>query len=400
MRWQLPSTPRPDPHALGRRIVGDVVRRGPRSTLLITVGPVLLVPPFLIADAAISSGGKPITPLSVTAAFVGCLPLAVRRRVPFWVLVAPLVGGIVLVLWQLRPGDTVVLLPMVALFDLALLGDRRRSIAMALVTGPCVLVSVAPFASAGALAALVVRNLLLCLLAIAAGDILGSRRLAVQRTAAARDEHTRRRLADERLGIAREVHDVVAHAMTAINVQAGVAAHLIDRDPANAHAALRAIKATSGEALRDLRQTLDVLRDPSLGVPLGPASGLHDLEPLTTGLRAANVAVELDVDAVADVAATVHSAGYRIVQEALTNAARHAAARTVRVEVHRAGDRIEIEIADDGSGGTPATPSTGSGLRGMRERVEALGGSLRAGPAPTGGWRVLAVLPVNGGAPE
>jgi len=125
----------------------------------------------------------------------------------------------------------------------------------------------------GELLSIVVRNLALCLLAIAGGDVVRSRHEAIE-------EESQRRLGEERLRIAREVHDVVAHAMVAINVQAGVAAHRLDQDPEQARTALRAIKDTSGEALADLRSTLGVLRGKDVAAPLGPTGGLDDLDEL------------------------------------------------------------------------------------------------------------------------
>ncbi len=180
-----------------------------------------------------------------------------------------------------------------------------------------------------------VRNLALCLLAIAAGDLLRSRRESADRAFIAGEQETLRRLSEERLGIAREVHDLVAHAMTAINVQAGVAAHLLQRDPDQAYGALRSIKDTSGAALHDLRATLEVLRDPTQGAPVSPAARLQGVTALAVDLRRAGVAVELDLDQVADVPAPIQSAGYRIVQEALTNIARHAHATNAHIRVHR-----------------------------------------------------------------
>ncbi len=364
-----------------------------RFKLVLAWYPVVVVPPVLLVDAAVSATGKPITALGVLAAIVSCLPLVLRRRVPFRVLLVPLVGGIVLALWQLRPGSTVVLIPMIALFDLALIGDRRRSASMALMTVPSVFISVVPFVSGPELVPKVIRNLLLCLLVIAAGDLVRAKRVAAQRTAAAREEETLRRVADERLQIAREIHDTVAHAMTAINVQAGVAAHLLQRDPAQAYDALRAIKQSSGEALGDLRRALTVLRDPLLGAPLGPAADLQGLEPLTAPLRAAGVTVAMSIDPVSDLPASVQSTGYRIVQEALTNVSRHAHAANASVNIRRAEDRVRIEVADDGTGAANGSAGAGNGLRGMRERVLALGGTLQAAPQSTGGWRVSAMLP-------
>ena len=199
------------------------------------------------------------------------------------------------------------------------------------------------------------------------------------------------------------MHDVVAHAMVAINVQAGVGAHLLDRDPEQARRTLEDIKRVSGEALTDLRATLGALRaGDDEDAPVLPTQGLADLAELTEALRSAGVDVDLDVDpATATVPAAVAATGYRIVQEALTNVVRHApgARATVRIACH--GDRVVIEVSDDGRGavpvGAPAPEGTGHGVRGMQERARAAGGTLEAGPSPEGGWRVLASLPV--GAP-
>lgn len=373
-----------------------VARRAARTAIVVDWLPVVVLPPVLVIDAATSSTGKPITVLGVLAAIVACLPLAIRRRVSFPVLAPLLVAGIILVLWQLHPANTVVLIPMVALFELALSGDRRRSIWMGVAVVPCVFVSVLPFASSANLASIVIRNLALCLLAIAAGDVLRSRRLAAQRTVAAREQETLRRVGEERLRIAREIHDLVAHAMTAINVQAGVAAHLLERDPGQAYGALRSIKQTSGEALTELRATLDVLRDPSQAAPTGPAAGLDGISELTASLRSVGVAVELEIEPVADVPASVQSAGYRIIQESLTNVARHAHASRAHVVVRRVPGAVAIEVIDDGTAAAGSDEvQIGNGLRGMRERAMALGGTLEAEPSRDGGWRVRALLPVT-----
>jgi signal transduction histidine kinase len=372
-----------------------------RSSELLDWLPVAVVPPIIILDAATSTGGRPITVVSVLAAFVGCLPLVVWRRVPFPVLFPLVTAGIILILWQLHPPNTVVIIPMIALFELALSGDRRRSLWMGVATVPCVFISCLPFRGSENLASLVIRNLALCVLAIAAGDVVRSRKLSAERAVQAVEQETLRRVGQERLRIAREIHDVVAHAMTAINVQAGVAAHLLERDPRQAYDALRNIKSASGAALSDLRSTLDVLRDPSQAAPLGPPAGLDDIAELTGGLRAAGVSVEIDVDATADVPAAVQSAGYRIVQEALTNVARHAeGASSARVRVRRVPGAVTIEVVDDGSATrtSGATAESGNGVRGMQERAAVLGGTLEAAPGESGGWRVRARLPVDVGS--
>jgi signal transduction histidine kinase len=363
--------------------------------------PVAVLPPILLADSLLSAEGPDLTAFGVLAAVVGCLPLVLRSRLGFAALAPLLVPGIVLILWQLEPGSTVVLIPMVALFELATRSERRRNVWVALEVVPCVVISVLPFADdKGELFSVVVRNTALCLLAIAAGDAVRTRRESMDRLVAQQQEESQRRLGEERLRIAREVHDVVAHAMVAINVQAGVAAHRLDQDPEQARTALRAIKDASGEALADLRATLGVLRGDDAEAPVRPAAGLGDLDELAAGLRAAGVEVELDVGDVSALPGAVQAAGYRIVQEALTNALRHAGAAHVCVRIRREGELVRVEVADDGGGAAVngAGGGSGSGVPGMRERAAALGGTLEAGPAAAGGWRVAAELPVHGGA--
>ncbi len=302
-----------------RRVVVVRLTRNPR---VLDWLPVLVLPPVLIVDSQLTSDGPALTPWGVLAAIVACLPLVLRRRVGFLILGPVLTAGIVLVLWQLEPGNTVVLIPMVALVYLAYRGDRRRSVWMGVAVIPCVIVSVTPFGKDVAeIASIVVRNVALCLLALAVGDNLRSRRESMQRLMTFQEEEARRRVGEERLRIAREVHDVVAHAMVAINVQAGVAAHLIDDDATQAREALLRIKEASGEALNDLRAALGPLRDPALAAPVEPAAGFDELEALTVGLRSAGVDVTLDVEPLGQVPSSIHGAGYRIVQEALTNVA-------------------------------------------------------------------------------
>jgi signal transduction histidine kinase len=357
--------------------------------------PVLVLPPVLVLDAALSDNpDKPVTAVGVLTAVVACLPLVVRRRLPFVALSVLITAGIVLVLWRLEPGNTVVLIPAVALAELATRTERRRLVRIAIGVTPCVMVSILPFADdAAEFFDLVLRNTAFCFLALAAGDAVRSRHQAVERAAAASEEQALRRMGEERLRIARDVHDVVAHAMVEINVQAGVAAHLIDRDPAQARSALRHIKAASGEALSDLRATLGVLRGGE-GAPVEPAAGVKDLEALGAGLRAAGVTVTFAVDPLPAGAAGLQAVVYRIVQEALTNVLRHANATEVTVRVGRAGEAIDVEVRDDGTG-TAGAGGAGQGLRGMRERAAAAGGTVDYGPVPDGGWRVAARLPAR-----
>ncbi len=280
--------------------------------------PVIVLPPILLLDGLLSNDGKDVDALGVLFTYLAVLPLVWRARLRFFALAPLLVGGVVLVLWSYGPGTTVVTIPAWGLFELARTKGRRETIMAAIALPPCVLVSIIPFAHDGAeMVSVTLRNLALCELALAVGYLMWHNRAALEREVAAHDAESQRRLGDERLRIAREVHDVVAHAMVAINVQAGVAAHLLDQDTEQAREALLHIKRTSGDALTDLRATLGVLRDPDQAAPVGPAAGLEDLEGVAAQLRAAGVEVTVDVDTVGPVPTPVHSAGYRIVQEAL-----------------------------------------------------------------------------------
>ena len=354
--------------------------------------PVVLLPPVLVLDAALTTEGPGVTVVGVLLTIAACLPLVLRRRLGFAAMAPLLTGSVVLVLWQLEPGDTVVLIPAVALAEIASRTERRRVLWFAAGVAPCVMVSVAPFADSGAdFFSIVLRNLAYCWLALAAGDAVRSRREAVARAALASEEQALRRLGEERLRIARDVHDVVAHAMVEINVQAGVAAHLIDRRPEEARSALRHIKTASGKALGDLRATLGVLR--AGAAPVAPTEP-DDFEGLADGLRAAGVAVTMEVDPLP--AGALRATAYRIVQEALTNVLRHARASSVTVRVRAEGDAVELEVRDDGTG-AGGSGGSGHGLRGMRERAAALGGTAESGPAPGGGWIVRARLPAGVG---
>jgi signal transduction histidine kinase len=206
-----------------------------------------------------------------------------------------------------------------------------------------------------------------------------------------REEEFRRRATEERLRIARELHDVLAHKISLINVQAGAALHR--RDPEQAYAALDAIKDASKETLRELRTTLGVLRQVDEAQPLRPPSSLDRIGDLIARTEDAGLPVRLIVSGDRpDLPAPLDLAAYRIVQEALTNAVRHAGEATATVLVRYNADHVVVEVGDDGDG---AEAPEGNGIRGMRERAAALGGTLAAGPRPGGGFLVRASLPMS-----
>jgi signal transduction histidine kinase len=221
-------------------------------------------------------------------------------------------------------------------------------------------------------------------------------------------EEARRRASEERLRIARELHDVLAHSISLINVQSGVALHLLDERPGQARPALQAINEASDEALRELRSVLDVLSrglddgEPAAWAPRAPAAGIRDLDGLVGRTRAAGVDVRLTVEGEPrPVPPEVDLAAFRIVQEALTNVVRHAggdARATVRLAYSPA--ELVVRIDDDGRSAGPAVDQgAGRGIAGMRERVRALGGTFAAGPRPGRGFGVRARFPERDVAP-
>lgn len=207
-------------------------------------------------------------------------------------------------------------------------------------------------------------------------------------------EGAARAVADERLRIAQELHDVVAHSMSVIAVQAGAGMHVIDQDPAEAKRALENISATSRSTLTGLRRLLGVLRDDGSGVSYAPAPSLGDIGELAGEVTRAGVTVEVDTDgSLADVPPGVGFTGYRIVQEALTNVLKHAGPSRASVRLAHQPGTLRIDVSDDGRGVNGRATDGGHGLIGMRERVAVYGGTLQAGPRPGGGYLVTAVLP-------
>ena len=220
-------------------------------------------------------------------------------------------------------------------------------------------------------------------------------RLNREATTRARVDAARRIADDERLRVAQEVHDVVGHGLAAINMQAEIALHLLHRKPEQTEAALTAIARTSKQGLDELRATLMAVRR---GDDRAPMPGLGQLPALRDRLAHAGLPVTLSTDGepAGELPGAVDLAAYRIVQEALTNVLRHAGATIAEVTIVYGAKALELDVTDTGIGGDPS--GNGSGIAGMRERAAALGGELTAGPRPGGGFRVHAVLPLDGGA--
>jgi signal transduction histidine kinase len=249
----------------------------------------------------------------------------------------------------------------------------------------------AQWPSAGSLTARVV-------LAAGAGVIAELARERSQRYAEMREgrqERSRRQASDERLRLAQELHDVLAHDVSLINVQASTALHLFDEDPGRARDALAAIKEVSHETLQELRATVSALRREDDAAPLRPAAGLADLDELAARSTAAGLTVEVvRTGEVRVLPPRVELAAYRIVQEAVTNARRHSGGLAAEVCLEYGDEDLAVTVTDDGRGRPVGVPD-GHGLVGMRERAVALGGELGTGPGPDGGFRVKARIPLQ-----
>ena len=238
------------------------------------------------------------------------------------------------------------------------------------------------------------------LAAIFLGDTVRSRREIAEQAELNREEEARRRVSEERLQIARDLHDVVGHNVSLINVQAGAGAHVLYGDAAQAKETFENIRRASHETLQELRGLVGVLRDPASGQTTAPAAGMQGIEQLVQGFVDAGQTVELTIAGDRGrVTGITDLSAYRVVQEALTNTVRHAPGARVYVDVQYHDDDVTISVTNDrGDQSRPRQPGGGHGVLGMRERVSAIGGRIETGPDPDGGFHVRAVLPVVGGA--
>ena len=233
------------------------------------------------------------------------------------------------------------------------------------------------------------------LLVLAVGELVRVRRERITASRQARAEASRRQANEERLQIARELHDVVAHHISLINVQAGVALHIVDRKPEQAQTALEAIKDASKDALVELRSLVGVLRDVDEQAPRRPSGTLASLDDLVERSAHAGLQVRKTVRGdVRPLSSSVELAALRIVQEAITNVVRHAAATHAVIELAYDEDALSVTVEDDGRGFAPGD-TDGTGIIGMRERAETLGGALEVGRSAAGGTRVHASLPLR-----
>ena len=325
-----------------------------------------------------------------------CLVLAWRHRWPVAVLAVSVAAATVYTLLGYVNG-AVLVAPMIALYTVAAQSSVRRAVAYGL--GTLAVLGLASIAvnPLGRFGGGVVILPFMTAVVVVAGIAVANRRAYVASIRDRAEQDARRRIDEERLRIARELHNVVAHTMATINVQAGVAAHVLSTRPEAAADTLQAIKTASKDGLRELRAILNVLRQADDADPTQPAPGVAQLETLVAGARRAGLETTLTVTGTpVPLPAAVDLAAYRIVQESLTNAIRHAGPATAAVSLGYHHDELRVEVTDTGRGQVTAAGQGGHGLAGMRERAASVGGTVETGPGSAGGFRVAARLPLGG----
>jgi signal transduction histidine kinase len=368
------------------------------AAVLLVAGVIVVVGVALRADAS-------TRPLALSLALAATATLVLRRSAPTATLAIS--GALVLALFAVdhAAGAVAVIAPAIALYSLAL--SRGRVHLVAAVVAAAAAVMIADVFLAGhhprALTLQTAAHVALVAVPVLAAEALRNRRsyiqLLLERLELAertREEEAQRRAEQERLRIARELHDVVAHTLTTINVQAGVAAHLADREPGRAGSTLAAIETASHDALDELRTILGVLREPGdTRVPLEPAPDLAALGALIEQTRRAGLRVsfESEGEQPQHIPDAVQLAAFRILQESLTNARRHAPGAEAHVQLAYGADRLHLAIENDtGDTATANGSRPGVGILGMRERATALGGTFEAQRSGRR-FRVVAELP-------
>ncbi|MDX6703570.1 MAG: hypothetical protein QOF26_3796 [Baekduia sp.] len=377
-------------------------RRVPRAAG-VEIGAALLAALLLVGVSTrvgAHGGGPGVTGSGYGLAVVAGLALGALRRYPRAVLGVS-VAAVGLYVAGDQPYGPILLTPLIALLGVSLGSDRRSSAIAAGVL--CAVLAIAGLV-AGSGVTLSVFFVGWCGVAVLIGDVvrrrneqlaaLHDRARELERT---REEELRRRIAEDRLSIARDLHDSVAHAMTVINVQAGAAAHVVDRRPEAAKDALSSIRRTSRDVLEELSAMLSVLREPTAPAARAPAPGLAQVPGLVDEIHDDGLSVSVASSGPLDrVPAQIGTAAYRIVQESMTNILRHAGAQEAAIEiVAGAGGQLSVTVVDDGLPVAASTNGSGArrpgvGLHGMRERAEASGGRLVAGRLPHGGYQVQA----------
>lgn len=379
-----------------RRIVGDVALALATAVLMV------------LGTTGVSADGNPPDPQGWLLLLAAAAVLSLRRRLPMVVMWTAIACGLAYSALG-NPGGFYTVAIGIGIYSVAATGHRSAAVA-GLAGGFGLFLAVDLVLETGHLltggGALWFLGWLT--VALLLGEVSRSRSAyitAVQDRAVeaerSRQEQALRRAGEERMQIARELHDVLAHSISIINVQAGAAIHHLGSDSVKAQEALLTVRETGKRALRELRSSIGGLRranDRGDGdeesAPRRPSPGIEDIESLVETTRWAGLHVELRRLGAPEVRSDVGLAAYRIVQESLTNVARHAGDATAIVTIDRQRDQLVVRVDDDGRG-APTGLVEGHGIDGMRERVAALKGLLQVGPRPGGGFRVEARIPLN-----
>ena len=351
---------------------------------------------FVLIGLTTTNKGPPVYEprdgLAIGLILAATLPYYARRWAPFQVFLVSTTAVAALFVQDYHAGA----LPMVYAVGVYTVGAYRplREVLLAAVIMNAAFVVMVAGGSAGFGGAEFVTSVAVYAGALLVGWTMQSRRLRLDAMQREEGEAALRAAADERLRIAQELHDVVAHSLGVIAVQAGVGMHVIDTDPAEARRSLEHISRTSRASLAEIRRMLGLVRSGEAAATYAPTPGLADLPTLADEVAGAGLPVDLAVAAdAADVPPGVELAAYRIVQEALTNALRHAHANRATVRLDVANGSLHVVVTNDGRGDSGGRGRGGHGLVGMRERVAVYGGTLEVGPDPAGGFRVDATLP-------
>jgi signal transduction histidine kinase len=365
-----------------------------------------------LSDARDTAYPRELNRASALLLLLGPIALVLRRRYPIPVMVVAFGSALTWVFLGFPPGPFF-LAPTVALFSAVRAGHRVPAAVVAGLGYAAYVLGGWPFAERlgvpevsrldlrGAIVAAVWLIAVFAFSEAARVRSLQYAEMAKARAeqARAKAEQERRQQSEERLRIARELHDVLGHHLSLINVQAGVGLHLLDSRPDQAREALTAIRSASAEALREVRSVLGVLRPEDEQAPRAPAPGLDGLAELT-----AEAGLPVTVRRTGEprpLPAEVDRAAYRIVQEALTNVRRHAGTgASAEVTVGYEPGAVRVVVTDDGAGAAADASDEGNGIAGMRARAAAVGGTLSAGAADGGGFRVEATLPSGSGRSE
>ncbi len=356
-----------------------------------------------LATRPLTEGQSPTTPVAYVVTGLIAAPVAIHRRYPVIAMLASTAAmvGYSLGRFTAFPGYTTFVL----VFLVALHAGRRRALVVYLGGVAGLSVSLLAQPPAVATASSWISTVLTVTVAWLAGENLRSRRARrrdeleeAHRQVAQKADEARRAITAERLRIARDLHDVVAHSMSVIAVQAGVAHHVIEERPEIARDALGSIEVTAREGLVEMRRLLGLLRsegDTTDDSGMAPAEGLRDVDRLLAHFRDAGVRVEVaGLGRVGDLPPALDITAYRIVQEGLTNVLRHGGP-VAYLRMERSPTELRLEIRDDGRASAAATPGSGHGLTGIHERAALFGGTVHAEQQAEGGFRLTVELPID-----